>query len=208
MIDWLISKMNLRSCKIDEYFSILETKMDSLVERCDNIEKKLDSDLKDLTLELEFYKIMLHTVANTVPDMMWAKDTNGKYLYANKAIRDGLLFDTDPRGKTDVEMALAAKEVFGSSNHTFGEKCANSDGITVERNAPSRFLENGKVRGKMLYLEVFKTPLYAGDELVGVCGVGRDITEYVEAYRSGKCRGCEGEIDIFKKYEFQPDEEK
>ena len=60
----------------------------------------------------------------------------------------------------------------------------------------------------MLYLEVFKTPLYAGDQMIGVCGVGRDVTEYVEAYREGKCRCCSDEVDIFKKYEFQPDEEK
>ena len=151
---------------------------------------------------------MVESVGMAVPDMIWLKDLNGRYMYANKAIREGLLCNNNPVGLNDVELAGMAKRRFGEANHTFGEKCANSDGITVERNAPSRFLENGKVRGKMLYLEVFKTPLYAGDELVGVCGVGRDITEYVEAYRSGKCRGCEGEIDIFKKYEFQPDEEK
>ena len=150
---------------------------------------------------------MIESVGMAVPDMIWLKGLDGRYMYANTAIRDGLLCHYNPIGLNDVELANIAKRKFGKENHTFGEKCANSDGITIERKAPSRFLENGKVRGKMLYLEVFKTPLYAGDQMVGVCGVGRDITEYVEAYRSGKCRGCDGEIDIFKKYEFQPDEE-
>lgn len=177
-------------------------------EKTCTIDKKLDEEYKLIKDELTLYKGMVESVGMAVPDMIWLKDLNGRYMYANKAIREGLLCYNNPVGLNDVELAGMAKRRFGEANHTFGEKCFNSDGITVERNAPSRFLENGKVRGKMLYLEVFKTPLYAGDELVGVCGVGRDITEYVEAYRSGKCRGCDGETDIFTKYEFQPDEEK
>ena len=176
-------------------------------EKTCTIDRKLDEEYKLIKDELTLYKGMIESVGMAVPDMIWLKDLNGRYMYANKAIREGLLCHSNPVGLNDVELARMAKNKFGDSNHTFGEKCANSDVITVERNAPRRFLENGKVRGKMLYLEVFKTPLYAGDELVGVCGVGRDITEYVEAYRSGKCRGCDGETDIFTKYEFQPDEE-
>ena len=171
------------------------------------IDRKLDEEYKLIKDELTLYKGMIESIGMAVPDMIWLKDLNGRYMYANNAIREGLLCHRNPVGLNDTELAKMAKKRFGDDNHTFGEKCANSDVITVDRNEPSRFLENGKIRGKMLYLEVFKTPLYAGDEMVGVCGVGRDITEYVEAYRSGKCRGCEGEIDIFKKYEFQPDEE-
>lgn len=176
-------------------------------EKTCTIDRKLDEEYKLIKDELTLYKGMIESVGMAVPDMIWLKDLNGRYMYANNAIREGLLCHSNPVGLNDAELAGMAKRRFGDANHTFGEKCANSDCITVERNASSRFLENGKVRGKMLYLEVFKTPLYAGEEMVGVCGVGRDITEYVEAYRSGKCRGCDGEIDIFKKYEFQPDEE-
>ena len=172
-----------------------------------SIDKKLDEEYKLIKDELALYKGMIDSVGMAVPDMIWLKDLKGRYMYANTAIRNGLLCHTNPMGFNDVELAQLAKQRYGEQNHTFGEKCANSDAITIERNAPSRFLENGKVRGRMLYLEVFKTPLYAGSDLIGVCGVGRDITEYVEAYRKAKCRGCDGEIDIFKKYEFQPDGE-
>lgn len=171
------------------------------------IDKKLDEEYKLIKDELSLYKGMVESVSMAVPDMIWLKGLDGRYMYANKAIRDNLLCHMNPIGLNDVQLANLAKEKYGDENHTFGEKCANSDGITINNNIPSRFPENGKVRGKMLYLEVFKTPLYAGSEMIGVCGVGRDVTEYVEAYRSGKCRGCDGEIDIFKKYEFQPDEE-
>ena len=171
------------------------------------IDKKLDEEYKLIKDELSLYKGMIESVSMAVPDMIWLKGLDGRYMYANKAIRDNLLCHMNPIGLNDVQLAKLAKEKGFDENHTFGEKCANSDSITIKNNIPSRFLENGKVRGKMLYLEVFKTPLYAGSEMIGVCGVGRDVTEYVEAYRSGKCRGCDGEIDIFKKYEFQPDEE-
>lgn len=171
------------------------------------IDKKLDEEYKLIKDELSLYKGMVESVSMAVPDMIWLKGLDGRYMYANKAIRDNLLCHMNPIGLNDIQLANLAKERYGDANHTFGEKCANSDSITIKNNAPSRFLENGKVRGKMLYLEVFKTTIYAGSEMIGVCGVGRDVTEYVEAYRSGKCRGCDGEIDIFKKYEFQPDEE-
>lgn len=172
------------------------------------ISNKLDEEYKLIKDELALYKGLVDSVGMAVPDMIWLKGLDGRYMYANMAIRNGLLCHANPIGFDDVELAGMAKRRYGSENHTFGDKCANSDTKTVEANGPSRFLENGKVRGKMLYLEVFKTPLYAGDQMVGVCGVGRDVTEYVEAYRNGKCRGCSDEVDIFKKYEFQPDKEK
>jgi hypothetical protein len=55
----------------------------------------------------------------------------------------------------------------------------------------------------MVYLEVFKAPLYIKGKLAGVVGTGRDMTEYVEAYREHNCNGCYKMTDIFTKYEFE-----
>lgn len=200
--NWWQSKVSI-SAEILEITTLLRC----IDDKTCSIDKKLDEEYKLIKDELALYKGMIDSVGMAVPDMIWLKDLKGRYMYANTAIRNGLLCHTNPMGFNDVELAQLAKQRYGEQNHTFGEKCANSDVITIERNAPSRFLENGKVKGRMLYLEVFKTPLYAGSDLIGVCGVGRDITEYVEAYRKAKSKGCTGEIDIFKKYEFQPDGE-
>ena len=54
----------------------------------------------------------------------------------------------------------------------------------------------------MLYLEVFKFPFFVDGKLIGIGGIGRDLTEYVEAYRKDNCGGCEIK-EIFKKYEFE-----
>lgn len=149
-------------------------------------------------------KLLADTIGNTIPDMLWAKCINGRYIYANTAIKDGLLFEVNPIGTTDIECAARAKLMFGEDNHTFGEKCANSDKIVLESLKPQRFLESGMVKGKMVYLEVNKAPLYDSEgKLIGVCGTGRDMTEYVEAYREYQCYKCPLMNDIFRKYEFE-----
>jgi len=206
MLSWLKSKWNeLQSCQIDNYFGQLDASMQSVIDKCTKIEKQLDIEVKLLTEELHLYKGMLHGIAETLPDMMWCKDSDGKYVYANMTIKQGLLFDMSPVGKTDVEMAMKAKERFGEENHTFGEKCRNSDKVVLDSGKPERFLESGKVQGKMVYLEVFKAPWYVNGVLRGVVGTGRDMTEYVEAYRENDCGKCGKMDDIFKKYEYGED---
>lgn len=203
MWEWLERKwQEWNSCKIDNYFGKLDQSMQSVIDKCERIERQLDAEVKLLTEEVALYKGMLHSVAETLPDMMWCKDVDGKYVYANGAIKKGLLFDMNPVGKTDAEMATKAKEYFGEENHTFGEKCRNSDKVVLDTRRAERFLESGKVEGKMLYLEVFKAPWIVNGELRGVVGTGRVMTEYVEAYREQNCGGCGRMADIFKKYEY------
>ena len=202
---WVLLKRKWQewsSCKIDNYFGRLDQSMQAVIDKCEKIERQLDAEVKLLTEEVALYKGMLHSVAETLPDMMWCKDVDGKYVYANNAIKKGLLFDMNPIGKTDAELATKAKEYFGVDNHTFGEKCRNSDKVVLSINKPERFLESGKIRGKMLYLEVFKAPWVVNGELKGVVGTGRDMTEYVEAYREQNYTRCGKMADIFKKYEY------
>ena len=203
MLGWLERKwQEWNSCKIDNYFGKLDQSMQAVIDKCERIERQLAAEVKLLTEEVALYKGMLHSVAETLPDMMWCKDVDGKYVYANVAIKKGLLFDMNPVGKTDVELAAKAKEYFGEENHTFGEKCRNSDKVVLETGRAERFLESGKVKGKMLYLEVFKAPWIVNGELRGVVGTGRVMTEYVEAYIEQNCGGCGKMADIFKKYEY------
>jgi hypothetical protein len=172
--------------------------------------------------ELAEKEFILQQFANVIPDMVWFKsyDENGiggQYVYANQAIRDQLLLCPNPIGSTDVELATRAKEVYGVENHTFGEKCANSDPITLENwkngQASSRFLESGKVKGKMMYLEVHKAVVATeGGRVLGVCGSGRDVTEYIMAVKELSkinnedvkcCLSIQKLVRTFAKYEFE-----
>ena len=201
---------NFNSCPIDNYFNSLDKSMQQVLDRCTKIEQQLEEEIKLLSKEVDNYKGILNSIATTIPDMLWCKDLEGKYLYTNSAINAGLLFDYNPIGKDDIELAKNAKARFGDENHTFGEICGNSDLVVIEKaklgifkKEDSRFLESGKIKGKMVYLEVFKAPFYVNGELKGVVGTGRDMTEYVLAFREHNCDGCQKMEDIFKKYEYE-----
>ena len=135
------------------------------------------SDLKENNSEL------LELLTLHLPDMLWVKDLNGVYMYANKAICDGLLMakDTDePIGKGDVFFALREREAHKDKAdwHTFGELCFNSDQVVIDNDKAMKFEEYGNVKGELMYLEVYKAPFYNKDgKAIGTVGAGRDITE-------------------------------
>ena len=135
------------------------------------------SDLKENNEKL------LRLLTEHLPDMLWVKDLNGNYIYANQAICDGLLMAKDtkePIGKGDVFFALREREIHKDKPewHTFGELCFNSDQTVIDNKKPMKFEEYGNVKGKLLYLEVFKAPFYDKDDnIIGTIGTGRDITK-------------------------------
>jgi len=137
-------------------------------------------DLIDLQ---EHNSNLLTLLTQHLPDMLWVKDLNGDYLYANKAICDGLLMAKDtkePIGRGDVFFALREREAHKDRPdwHTFGELCFNSDQTVIDEGKPMKFEEYGNVKGKLLYLEVFKAPFYDKNKnIIGTVGTGRDITE-------------------------------
>ncbi len=128
---------------------------------------------------------ILKTLTDNLPDMLWIKDNEGHYLFANQSICDNLLMAKDtnePIGKNDVFFALRERATQPQSTdwHTFGELCHNSDDATIKENRPMRFEEYGNVKGKLLYLEVHKAPFYDKEgHIIGVVGSARDITEMV-----------------------------
>ncbi|MEA1983517.1 MAG: EAL domain-containing protein [Campylobacterota bacterium] len=126
---------------------------------------------------------LLDLLTQHLPDMLWVKDIDGIYLYANQAICDGLLMAKDtkePIGKGDVFFALREREAHKDKPdwHTFGELCFNSDFDVIEQNRAMKFEEYGNVKGELLYLEVYKAPFYDKDgKVIGTVGAGRDITK-------------------------------
>lgn len=208
MIEKLIKFWN-RYFSISSSIKDVTAKLHEVSENLMELKRSINTDIALLENQLALKELVLQQVIDCLPDMLWMKDIDGKYVIANKAIRDGLLFDCNPIGKTDIEIAKNAKIKFGEENHTFGEKCSNSDKITLERGEPSRFLESGRLKGNMTYLEVFKNIVMDMDgKVIGVCGTGRDLTEYVKAVKEmeSHCAKRCGESEVvkaFKKYEFE-----
>lgn len=179
---------------------IYDNMIQQLQEIHEGIQEVRDSlrmDKQLLLKELHKKDVIISAMIEKLPDMLWFKDVEGRYVYANKAIREGLLLDDSPEGKTDMELAYAAKEAYGDREHTFGEMCGDSDKDVLENEYESkRYVESGKVKGKLLHLEVNKSVVKVDGEIIGVVGSGRDITEYREELIKN------AQIDVFEKNEY------
>lgn len=185
--------------------SVIETPIyDNVIQQLQEIHEVIqevrDSLRMDKQLLLkELYKkdVIISAMIDELPDMLWFKDVNGKYVYTNKAIRENLLLDENPEGKTDLELSYAAKQEYGDREHTFGEVCGDSDKDVLENKYEGKkYVESGKVKGKMLHLEVNKSIVKVDGEIIGVVGSGRDITEYREELIGN------AQLDVFEKNEY------
>ncbi len=125
---------------------------------------------------------MLRLMCDNVPDMIWAKDLEKRYLFANKAICANLLgaAGTDePIGKMDMFFAERERTQHADNPewHTFGEICRDTDAITMEAGAAQQFDEYGNIQGKFLFLDVRKAPFIGEDgRMIGTVGSARDVT--------------------------------
>ncbi|MBW2169924.1 MAG: response regulator [Deltaproteobacteria bacterium] len=121
----------------------------------------------------------LRQIADNVPDLIWAKDMDDRFIFVNQAMCNKLIMcGTQDEAIGKIDMFFAEREKKAGYKHSFGEICVNSDAITKKRKAPGRFLEDGFVRDKYLVLDVHKAPFLNKDgEMIGTVGCGRDVTE-------------------------------
>ena len=141
--------------------------------------------LKVIQNEKDAFKNLyaLHRLmSDNVPDMIWAKDLENKYVFSNQAMCRNLLNAKDteePVGKTDLFFAKRERELHPDLPdwHTFGEICQDTDVKVLEQRKPGRFDEYGNVRGEFLFLDVHKAPFYdPSGNLIGTVGSARDVT--------------------------------
>jgi PAS domain S-box-containing protein len=126
---------------------------------------------------------MLRLICDNVPDMIWAKDLEKKYIFANKAICEKLLGARDtrePEGKTDLFFAERerARHPDDPEWHNFGEICRDTDQITMDAGMERQFDEYGNAKGEFMYFDVRKAPLFDDEGvMIGTVGSARDVTE-------------------------------
>jgi PAS domain S-box-containing protein len=140
-------------------------------------------EINDSKIKYENLYKMIRLMCDNSTDMIWAKDLNNKYLFANKAMCENLLntIDTDePVGKDDMFFAQRERDLHKDNPnwHTFGEICRDSDSIILKNRKPEQFDEYGNVKGKFLFLDVHKAPIFdENGNIIGVVGSGRDVTK-------------------------------
>ncbi len=117
----------------------------------------------------------LKTLIQTLPDLIWLKDPEGVFLACNSRFEEFFgVPEEQILGKTDYDFVDADLADF----------FRNNDRKAIEKGAPSSneewitFANNGHRE----LLETIKTPMFdATGELIGVLGIGRNITERREA---------------------------
>ena len=158
---------------------------DVLLKQIRELEKEKKQLLELVDKKQEDYDTLsklTRRIADNAPDMIWAKDMNNRYLFANRALCSRLLMCKSTGavvGKNDVYFAELERS--NGQRHTFGEVCENSDDIVKTKKKAMRFVEDGLVRGQYLVLDVHKAPLLdENGKILGTVGCGRDITREQE----------------------------
>ncbi|MDD1729675.1 MAG: PAS domain S-box protein, partial [Methanospirillum sp.] len=113
----------------------------------------------------------LNTLVQTIPDLVWLKDIHGVFLSCNTMFER--LFgakESDIIGKTDYDFVSQELADFFRENDkkamNSGEPWRNEEWVT--------FADDGH----RALLDTIKTPMYDNQgTLIGVLGIGRDITE-------------------------------
>jgi len=144
--------------------------------------KQMEDELRQSSERYMSLYSMMRLMCDNVPDLIWAKDLERRFLFVNRAVCEKLLCAKDteePVGKTD--MFFVQRERSGHldvpNRHTFGEICIDSDVVVMGTREPQRFDEFGNVKGEFLYLDVYKAPFWNEQaEMIGTVGCGRDVT--------------------------------
>ncbi len=124
------------------------------------------TEIKETTKTLERERALLRTLLDNLPDRIYVKDRQGRFILANRATRD-FHEGKDIIGKTDLELSP-------------------EDVALPAFNAEQELMANGTMSPNMLHKEtdgkgwllITKAPLHnAEGEVIGLVGINRNITE-------------------------------
>jgi two-component system, cell cycle sensor histidine kinase and response regulator CckA len=149
----------------------------------DITERKIAEDsLRESEQRYKSLYSLMRLMCDNVPDLIWAKDLERRFVFVNRAVCEKLLIaedTTEPVGKDDMFFVQRERDAHSDNPywHTFGEICVDSDAVVINNQESKRFYEFGNVKGQFLYLDVYKAPfLNEQGEMIGTVGCGRDVT--------------------------------
>jgi len=150
--------------------SVSQTDFNEAFESIERL-KKLTNDLERMGTEKRGNDEQLQQIADTAPVAIWAKDSDNRFVYANKTCCETILRCS----KADV---LEATDTDFEDN-ALAEVCNQSADVTKARRKTCRFIEHGMYSGGELWIDVVKSPWFKDGEVVGTVGAAKDITTFV-----------------------------
>lgn len=126
--------------------------------------------IKEYHKQIEVEKTKLQTIIHTIPDLLWIKDLNGKYILCNKRFED--LYNTKIEniiGKTDYDFVNKDLADFFRKY----DKLALTSNNNVSSFKEMQFSSDGHKE----YVHTTKTKILDKDgNVLGILGIGRDTT--------------------------------
>ena len=147
---------------------------------------------------------MVRLMCDNLPDLIWTKGLEGKFVFGNKAFCEKMLNakDTDELiGKTDIDFAERERESHPENPdyHTFGETCHATDLAVIKSKRSRKFEEFGYLKGNFFVFDVYKAPFW--DEkhnMIGMVGCAKDVTKGKQLEE--KHRQAEEELAKYRKH--------
>ncbi|UBM62940.1 PAS domain S-box protein [Candidatus Sulfidibacterium hydrothermale] len=155
---------------------------------------KMEKAIRESEQKYREQSRLFRLMSDNIPDLVWAKDLENRFIFSNKANAEKLLLANDvkePIGKTDSYFAERQRRLHPNDDKwfTFDLECSDSDKKVLSTKKAIRSLETGYVKGKFLALDVFKAPIFdENGNLIGTVGHGRDVTKEIEAERAIRLR--------------------
>jgi PAS domain S-box-containing protein len=117
-------------------------------------------------------KHLLYTLIDNMPDFIYLKDTDSKFIVANQKL-------------IDVHNLKSRDQLIGKSDHDFypkelADKYKSNEQAIIHTGKPLINHEERSLdeQGEEIYLSTTKIPLHDADgTIIGIVGIGRDITE-------------------------------
>ncbi|MET0051650.1 MAG: PAS domain S-box protein [Candidatus Thiodiazotropha sp.] len=133
--------------------------------------KKTELNLKQALADLNRERGFLKSLIQNLPDMIWLKDTQGVYLACNPAFEAFFgASESEILGKTDYDFVSRDEADFFRAND---QNALSNDAPTVNEEWITYASD-----GHRALLETTKTPMMGKEgEILGVLGIGHDITE-------------------------------
>ena len=127
---------------------------------------------KEIELEFEMQTAMLTALLDSIPDFIFAKDLNFRFIQCNKSFLDHFgLRREDVIGRIDTDVITWAAEEVEKIREGDKQVITERRTITREQHPPQ---SSG---GALIVTETVKTPLILNGAVVGVLGIARDITK-------------------------------
>jgi len=137
-----------------------------------NTGKRLETLVEERTKELSYKTALLQTIIDSIPNGIFCKDLNFKYSLCNKYMAD--IFDKkkeDILGKDDMEGLGMNAKAAALANEADKKVVYKNEQVTFEE---WLVCANGVKR----LSETTKLPLILYGEIIGILGIGRDITKH------------------------------